>query len=125
MRKQRFGGAGFHQLAVLHDGDLVRQILDYAEIVGDEEIGDPEFLLQLLQQIEDLGLDGDIERRGRLIGDDQLGLYRQRTRDRQTLSLPAGKFVRIAGEGVAPQADFFQQRCDALGALCRRDIGTQ
>ena len=43
----------------------------------------------ILQQVEDLGLDGDVERGHRLVGDDQLGPQRQRPRDADSLPLPA------------------------------------
>jgi hypothetical protein len=36
--------------------------------------GRAERLLQLAHQLEDLRLDGDVERRGRLVGDQHLGI---------------------------------------------------
>ena len=123
--QQALGGAGFDELAVLHHRDLVRQVLDDAEVVRDEEIGDAELLLQLLQQVEDLRLHRDVERRGRLVADDQPRLDRQRARDGDALALAAGELVRIARQRVAPQADLLEQRGDALGALGGRDVGAQ
>lgn len=48
--------------AQIHHGDAVRDVLDDLQIVGDEEIGQLEFFLQIFEQVQDLRLDGDIER---------------------------------------------------------------
>ena len=45
---------------------------DDAEIVRDEQDRHAQFALQLAQQLEDLRLDRDVERRRRLVGDQQL-----------------------------------------------------
>ena len=50
--------------------------------------------------VEDLGLHGDIERRGRLVGDDELGLAGERHRDHDPLALPAAQPVRVVGQAV-------------------------
>ena len=65
-----------------------------AEVMRDEEVGQAELVLQILEQIDDLRLHGDVERRDRLVGDDQLGLHRQCTGDADALALPAGELVR-------------------------------
>ena len=51
--------------------------------------------LELGQQFQDLRLDGDVEGRGRLVGDEQLGLVGQRHGDHDALALPAGKLERV------------------------------
>ena len=66
------------------------------EIMGDEDIGELEPLLQIGEEIDDLRLDRDVERRDRLVGDDQLGLERDGARDADALALAAGEFVREA-----------------------------
>ena len=47
------------------------------------------------EQIEDLRLDRDVERRRRLVGDEQARAARESRRDRDALTLPAGQLVRI------------------------------
>ena len=89
-------------------------VLDDRQIVGDEEIGEAELLLQVLQQIDDLGLDRHVERRDRLVADDQLGLDRERARDADALALAAGELVRIAAHVIGLQADGLEQLDDAL-----------
>ena len=50
----------------------------------------PERLLQILQQIEHDRLHRDVERRGRLVENDQIGLQRDRARDADARLLAAG-----------------------------------
>ena len=46
----------------IHDCHTVTYMTDHAEIVGDEEISQPQLLLQIFEQVDDLGLDQDIQR---------------------------------------------------------------
>ena len=46
-------------------------LVDHREVVADEEVGDAEAVLQVLQQVQHLGLHRDVERAHRLVGDDQ------------------------------------------------------
>ena len=80
-----------------------------AEVVGDEEVGEPEVVLQVVEQVDDLRLDRDVERGHRLVGDDQLRLQRQRARDADALALAAGELVREAVVVLGAQADPLQQ----------------
>ena len=55
----------------------------HREVVRDEEIGEAAAALQVLHQVEDLRLHRDVERRGRLVADQELGLApRARARSR-------------------------------------------
>ena len=82
------------QLAEVHHRDPVAHVLDDGEVVGDEDERQPVLLLHLLEQVEDLGLHGDVEGGHRLVADDQLRLGGHRTRDRDALALAAGELVR-------------------------------
>jgi hypothetical protein len=53
--------------------------------VRDDDHGGVELLLEPVDQVEDLGLDRHVERRGRLVGDQQVGVQ-----DRPWRSWPAG-----------------------------------
>ena len=55
----------------------------------------PSSLLQLADQLEDLRLDRDVERRGRLVGDQELRRAGERHRDHHALAHAAGELVRI------------------------------
>ncbi len=86
---------------------------DHGEVVADEEIGEAELVLQVAHQIEDLRLYGNVQRRRRLIADDEFGFRRQRPRDSDPLPLAAGKFVGVLPAIVRVQADKAQQFADA------------
>ena len=78
--------------------------------------------LQVAQKGQDLRLDGDVERGGRLVGDQQVRVVGERHGDHHALALAARKFVR---KGVEPflgvlQADFPQQFHRAGAALVAR-----
>ena len=59
-----------------------------------------EFALQVGEQMQDLRLDRDVERRRRLVGDDQRRAAHQRHRDHHALAQPAGELVRILARGA-------------------------
>ena len=81
----------------------------HREVVRDEQIGQPEPLLQVEHQVDDLRLDVDVERRDRLVGHDEIGLDRQRAGDRDALALAAGELVREARGPGSGQADEVEQ----------------
>ena len=60
----------------------------------------PSCVLQLLEQVDDLRLDRDVEGGHRLVGDDQLGLERERPGDADALALAAGELVRVPASAV-------------------------
>ena len=95
-----FGAAVLDQHAMPHHGHPVGDLGHHAEVVGDEHDGGAVPGLQLLEQLEDLRLGGDVERGGGLIGDDQRRLQRQRHGDHHALALAAGQLVRVAGQNA-------------------------
>ena len=84
-----FDGAFFDDFAEVHDGDAVADVADHAEVVGDEEVGEVVFVLQVLQEVDDLGLDGDVEGGDWLVGDDEGGVEGEGARDADALTLAA------------------------------------
>src|SRR6202166_329145 len=108
---------GLDDAAEIHHRDAPADMLDDRQVMGDEEISEPDLLLQVLQQIDDLGLDRYIQRRHRLIADDQFGFDRERPRDTDALALAAGEFVRMAADMIRLQADGLEQIHDALFEL--------
>ena len=88
--------AVLHKVAEVHDADGVGDVLDNGEVVADEEVRQLVFILQFVQQVDDLRLDGHVERGDRLVADNELGVERERTRDADTLALAAGELVRVA-----------------------------
>ncbi len=107
-------------LPEIHDRDPVGDVPDHGEIVCDEQVGQPEVLLQLDEQVEDLGLDRDVERRHRLVGDDQLRPQDERAGDPDALALPAAELVRVAAQGLRPEPDALERVDDSIGPLLTR-----
>src|SRR6266700_3638871 len=68
---------------------------DHPEIVTDKHEGEATARLQFLQQQQDLRLHRHIERRYRLVRDEQLRLQRERAGNADALALSAGEFMRI------------------------------
>ncbi len=64
--------------------------------MGDQQHGHAARLLKALEQLQDLGLHGHVERGRRLVGDQQRRIAGQGDGDRNALLLAAGQFVRVA-----------------------------
>ena len=79
--------AVFDDFPVMHDGDVVRNIAHHGEVVGDENHGEIELMTQLKQEVENLGLDGNVKRTDGLVCDDELGLWGQGSCDGNALAL--------------------------------------
>ena len=77
----------------------------------------PNRLLQVLQQIHHLRADRYVQRRHRLISNDQPWPRRQRSRNRNTLTLAAREFERVATPMRHIQPDQAQQLDHALAPL--------
>ncbi len=97
-----------------------RDVAHHRQVVGDEQVGQSEPALQLLQQVDDLRLDRDVERRDRLVADDEVGLDRQRPGDADALALAARELVRVAVDRVGIDADDVEQFLDARLAPAAR-----
>ena len=67
-------GADLYHVAKIHDHDPVTEMLDDPQVEGDEHIGQVVLLLDVLHQIDDLGLDGYVQGGHRLITDHKLGV---------------------------------------------------
>ena len=91
-------GAALHYLAVVHDDDFLGDIGDDTKIVGDQQHRHAELALQVVDQLQDLRLDGDVERGGGLVGDQEVGLVGQRHGDHDALPLAARELMRIGPE---------------------------
>ena len=99
--------ADLDDAAGIHHGDAVGGLGDHAHVVGDQHHRRAVLAAQPLQQRDDLRLDRDVERRGRLVGDDQLRARRTaRARSRR-----AGACRRRTGAGSG--------RCAARRPGCR------
>ena len=101
--------AALDHLAGIHHHDLVAEIGHDADVVRHQHHRELQPLLQLAQHVEDLALDDDVERRHRLVGQQQAGLQRQRHGDRGALAHAAGELVRIVGQPAFAEAHQVEQ----------------
>ena len=112
-----FRPAPLDDASEVHHRDVMREVLDHREVVGDEQVGNAELALQLLEQVEDLRLHRHVECGGRLVTDQQFGLHGKRPRDCDALALAAGKLVRITVDRIRRQADLGKQREHRLAGV--------
>ncbi len=110
-------GGKLDDLTKVHDGDAVAHGADDGEVVGDEEVGEAKAILELLEKVDDLGLDRDIESGEGLVGDDEPGLDGEGTGDADALPLAAGELVRKTVGERGADSDGVEQLRDALPAL--------
>ena len=102
-------GADFDDFAEVHDGDAVGDVPHDGQVVGDEQVGEVEFALQVVEEVDDLGLDGDVEGGDGFVGDDQFRAQGQGAGDADALALAAGEFVGVAVVVLGAEADQFEQ----------------
>ena len=108
------------QLAEVHDHDAVRDVAHDVQVVRDEDVGQAELALQVLQEVENLSLHRDVERGHGLVADDQLRVDGERARDADPLPLAAGELVREAVVMLGVQADDLEHLLHAALAARRR-----
>ena len=95
---ERIGIGIFHDLAQIHDGDMIGDMLYNGQIMGDQHIGQAHFLLQFQQQIQDLGTENrHIQRGNRFVTNHQLGLQRNGPCNADPLPLAAAELVGETG----------------------------
>ena len=96
--------AHLHDPSPIHHRQPVADVLDKPQVVRDEEVRQLQSLLQIHQQVDDLCLDGDVQRRDRLVGDDERRVERQCAGEADALTLSSAELVRIAREMVRVEA---------------------
>ena len=120
VREEVFRGRPFHDPSQVHHRDLVAEVAHHAQVVGDEEHRQPQGGPQVEQELQDLGLDRHVERGEGLIGDQQLGLHRQRPRDADPLPLSSGELPGVLVGIAGAQPDLGQEVGHPLPPLPRR-----
>jgi hypothetical protein len=93
--KELAGRALLDDQPAMQHANVVAQVVDHRQVVADEQVADAELLLQVLHEVEHLGLHRDVERAHRLVGHDELGPRDECTRNGNALPLAAGKLMRI------------------------------
>ena len=93
---EAFDRRQLHDFAGIQHGDAVRNVTRRRQVVRYEKRSEPFSLLQLLDQVQNLGLDRDIERADRFVENDETRVGDQRAGDRHTLALAARELMGIA-----------------------------
>ena len=102
-------GGDLHDLSQIHDSDAIRDVANHRQVVGDEQVGQIELRLKVLEQVDDLGLNGYVQGGDGLVGDDKLRLCRQRSGDADALPLPSAELMGIAVSHIGIQTHRLQQ----------------
>ena len=102
-----FGGAFFDEFTVFENGDLIADVFNDGEVVGNKEVGEVKFFLEVHQKVDDLGLDRHIEGTDRFVADDKLRFDSEGAGDADALALASAKFVGEAAGVGRVEADKF------------------
>ena len=111
--------SGLDGAALPHDHHPVCHVGHHAHVVRDEQDRGAGLALDLVEEIEDLGLDGHVECGGGLVGDEKPGGTGKRDRDHDALAHAPGEHVRIILEASPRVGDAHpvEQADTLLGGL--------
>src|SRR5450759_3979592 len=93
-----FGRRVLDNLAGIRDGDGLCHFSDDGKVVGNDENGHTQLLLKSTHQVQNLRLDGDIERRRGFIRDQEFRVRRQCHGDHDPLTHAAAHLMRVLAE---------------------------
>ncbi len=85
-------------LARVHDGDAVARLGNDPEVVRDQQKGGTEVSAQVGQDAQNLRFHDDVERRRRLVCDEELRSQDERESDHDSLAHSARELVRVLVE---------------------------
>jgi hypothetical protein len=102
-------GPAFDDTALVHHDDAVADLARHAQVMGDEQHRQPEPVADVGQQAQHLVLHRHIQRRHRLVGDQDGRLERERARQADALALAARELVRITRRGAPLQPHQIEQ----------------
>ncbi len=104
--KELRGLAGLDQHALLHDANALGKGTHQIQVMGDQHDCHAELGLEVAQQVENLRTDGDIERGGRFVRQQQLRAAGQRHSNHRALALPpeswCGKLSKRCAASLMP-----------------------
>src|SRR5215212_251217 len=96
--------------------------------MGDEQVGELQLLAQLLEQVVDLGLNGNVQSRNGLVADDEVRGRGERSGNPDPLTLAPGELVRVSIPKGRVQANLGHEVSDAaplLGFVGRHAVNAQ
>ena len=105
------------QGSLVEDGDPLGKVSDHCQIMGDKEVRKVKFLLQVCQKLQNLGLNGHIQGRCRLVTDHKLGTADYGTSNANPLALAATKGFGPFMHSISSDAHSLQNRQGHLLSL--------
>lgn len=94
------GNSRLNDLARIEDFDVMSDSEDVGKVVSDQEQSDVSFLIDRLEEIEELPPGDRIKGRCRLVGHDQARIQDQYGRHQDSLAHPRGELVRIGRQNL-------------------------
>jgi len=107
-------GCHLAKAAKIHDPDMIGNVMDDGKVMAYEQIGQAEPTLQFFDQVENLGLDRNIKCGGWLVANEKIGVARDRSRDRNTLTLTTAELVGIFFTIARGETDLQKQLGDTF-----------
>ena len=102
---QLVGGQLLEHLAGVHDQHPVAERADQAQVVADEDQPHAAIRHEVVEDPEHVHLHRHVERRGGLVGDQQIGFGGQHHRDHRALAHPARQLVRVGAHDARGVGD--------------------
>jgi len=114
--ENRVDGALLDNFSLLHHRHPIGDPSNHAQVMTDKQHRHAKAALQVRQQIQDLSLNGDVQRRGGLIGDQQAGTVGDGHGNHHPLTLPPGELMGESPQttGRLRQPHHLQQLDDAI-----------
>lgn len=103
------GFSDFDDAPCIHDGDAITEIAGNGQIVSDEQHGQPVLGAEAIEQVENPGLNGHVQRGRWLVAHKQAGLAGKCPSDADSLPLATGKLMRPAIGCIRLKTDGAQQ----------------
>jgi hypothetical protein len=117
--QQRVGVVLLDVGTAVHHHDPVGDLADHGEVVTDEDQGDSQGFPDLVEQGQDLRLHRDVQGRNCLVEDEDLRVYGEGARDRDSLPLATAEFMWSRGQQSLREADLVEQPADLVGGRGR------
>jgi len=111
------GWTGFDDVTEIHDSDAAAEMFDHGQVMGDEEVGQAAFFLEVLQEVDHLRLHRDIERADRFVANDESGFHREGAGNANALALAAAELVRVPVALSRIESDISHEFADSLASF--------
>lgn len=84
--EQQISWCFFYHSSHIHNRNIIREIFYNGQVMGNEDIGQSQILLQLFEQVQNLRLNGNVQRGNRLVADNDFRIHSQSAGNTDTLT---------------------------------------